>query len=224
MRPSPPWTTDPADLQGTAAGTPWQTRGYRLGYHIPRWPDHDEQGRSVLGRRTHAVEHEDVLRTTTEILRTTGPLAVTRERLAVALGVREQQLDVDVDAVLAEAYRTLSTSESAQVKRTILTNPSPVEQMRALLAVLATPPEDDSDAFRLEAWALARSNAALRTAVQDSAAAWHALVASVIRRGARAGEFRDTDADEVATHVISLIEGINSYQLIGYQAGVSTLR
>jgi hypothetical protein len=180
---------------------------------------------TVLGRRrAQAVQHEDVLRAATDILRTAGPIAVSRTRIAAALDVPEQQLDVDIDAVLAEAYRTLSTTESAQVKRTILAHPSPIEQMRALLAVLATPPDDDSDAFRLEAWALARSNTALRSAVQDSAAAWHALVASVIRRGARSGEFHDTDADEVATHVISLIEGINSYQLIGYHADVDRMR
>jgi hypothetical protein len=160
----------------------------------------------------------------TEVLGAEGPFAVTAERLATGLGLSEQQLGVDVGAVLAEAYRALSTAESAQVKRTILANPSPVEQMRALLAVLATPPEDDSDAFRLEAWALARKNPALRSAVQESAAAWHALVASVIRRGTRTGFFQETDADEVAAHVISLIEGVNSYQLIGYRADFDRMR
>ena len=179
----------------------------------------------MLGRRrAQAVDHDDVLRVATETLRAEGPMAVTAERLARGLDVPVQQLDVDVDAVLAEAYRTLSVAESAQVKRTILANPSPVEQMRALLAVLATPPEDDSDAFRLEAWALARKNPALRGAVQDSAAAWHTLVASVVRRGARTGYFHETDADEVATHIISLIEGVNSYQLIGYQADFDRMR
>jgi AcrR family transcriptional regulator len=179
----------------------------------------------VLGRRrARVVGHDEVLRAATDVLSADGPLAVTEKRLADALGVPERQLDVDLDAVLAEAYRGLSAAESARVKRTILANPSPVEQMRALLAVLATPPEDNSDAFRLAAWALARDNPALRSAVQDSAAAWHALVASVIRRGARTGHFHETDADEVAAHVISLIEGINSYQLIGYRSDFDRMR
>jgi hypothetical protein len=151
-------------------------------------------------------------------------LAVTAERLARALEVPAQQLDGDVDSVLAEAYRSLSTAESAEVKRMILANPSPVEQMRTLLTLLATPPEDNSDGFRLEAWVLSRRNPALRAAVQDSAAAWHALVASVIRRGARTGHFLQTDADEAAAHVISLVEGINSYQLIGYRSDFDRMR
>jgi AcrR family transcriptional regulator len=173
---------------------------------------------------TRALEYEEVLAAATSLLSAEGPLAVTSSRLARALGVQEQHLGVDVDAVLADAYRGLSRAESASVKRTILANPSPVEQMRALLAVLATPPEDDSDAFRLEAWALARKNPALRSAVQESASAWHALVASVIRRGARSGHFREADADEVAAHVISLVEGINSYQLIGYRSDFDRMR
>jgi AcrR family transcriptional regulator len=180
----------------------------------------------VLGRRrARAIERDEVVQAAKDVLAAEGPMAVTAARLADALGVAERDLEVDLDARLAEAYRELSTAEAAQVKRTVLANPSPVEQMRALLAVLATPPDDNrSDAFRLEAWALSRTNPALRSAVGDSAAAWHALVASVIRRGARSGEFPQADADEIAAHVISLVEGINSYQLIGVRSDFDRMR
>lgn len=179
----------------------------------------------MLGRnRARIVDQEEIARVASALLNAEGPLAVTAARLGEELGVPARQFEVDLDGVLADAYRSLSVAESAQVKRTILANPSPVEQMRALLAVLATPPEDDSDAFRLESWVLARTNPALRSAVQDSAAAWHALVASVIRRGARSGHFREADADEVAAHVISLVEGINSYHLIGYRSDFDRMR
>ena len=158
-----------------------------------------------------------------EILRAEGLLALTPERLARALDVREDQLDIDVEAVAGEAYQVLSVAEIAEVRRTVLANPSPVAQMRALLAWLATPPED-SDAIRLEAWALSRRNPALRTAVQGNESAWHALVASVVRRGARSGDFPQTDADEIAAQVISLVDGINAYQLIGYRSDFDRTR
>jgi hypothetical protein len=163
------------------------------------------------------------MQVTASLLEAEGPLAVTAERIARALEVPAEQLDADVDAAVAEAYRGLSRAELADVKRTILSNPSPVEQMRALLRWLATPPED-SDAIRLEAWALSRRNPALRSAVQDGEAAWHGLVASVIRRGARSGEFLQADADEVAAHVISLIDGINAYETIGYRSDFDRMR
>lgn len=177
----------------------------------------------MLGRRrASAVQHDDVVRAATGIIRTEGPIAVTAQRLAKALKLPEPSADIDVDAVVAEAYRALSVAEIAEVKRTVLANPSPAEQMRALLNWLAVPPED-SDGIRLEAWALTRHNAALRDAVRDGEAAWHGLVASVVRRGARSNEFLQADADEIAAHIISLIDGINAYQIIGYRSDFDRL-
>lgn len=176
----------------------------------------------MLGRkRVRDIEHAEVIGAVQGIIRTDGLLAVTSERIAAALEV--PRVAVDVDTVLAEAYRDLWTTEIAEVRRTVLANPVPAEQLRALLAWLATPPED-SDAVRLEAWALTRRNPLLRTAVRDNEAAWHAFVASVVRRGARVGDFLEADADEVAAQVISLIDGINAYQLIGYRSDLDRMR
>jgi hypothetical protein len=184
----------------------------------------------VLGRkRARVVEHEPVVEyeqiidAATEVLQVEGLLAIDRKRLAAALDVPEQHLDVDAGAVAAEAYRRLGVAELAEVKRRILADPSPAEQMRRLLNWLATPPED-SDAIRLEAWALTRRNPGMRAAVQQGEAGWHALVASVIRRGARSGDFPQADAEEIAAHVLSLIDGINAYQLIGYRSDLDRMR
>ncbi len=177
----------------------------------------------MLGRRrANAVEHGEIVLAAADIIETEGPIAVTAERLARALDVPTRALEADLDAVVAEAYRSLSVSEIAEVKRAILANPSPAEQMRALLTWLATPPTD-SDGVRLEAWALTRRNAALRAVVLEGEAAWHGLVASVVRRGARSNEFRQADADEIAAHIISLIDGINNYQTIGYRSDLDRM-
>ncbi|MBW4043011.1 MAG: hypothetical protein HIU86_12970 [Acidobacteria bacterium] len=178
---------------------------------------------AMLGRRrANAVEHGEIVLAAADIIETEGPIAVTAERLARALDVPTRALEADLDAVVAEAYRSLSVSEIAEVKRAILANPSPAEQMRALLTWLATPPTD-SDGVRLEAWALTRRNAALRAVVLEGEAAWHGLVASVVRRGARSNEFRQADADEIAAHIISLIDGINNYQTIGYRSDLDRM-
>jgi hypothetical protein len=125
-------------------------------------------GGVMLGRKRAAtVDHEQVVSAVEGLIRSGGLLSVTRPALAAALGVPVAALDVDIDAVLAETYRALTVAEVAEVRRTVLANPSPVEQLRALLGWLATPPED-SDAVRLEAWALSRRNPALRDAARDS--------------------------------------------------------
>lgn len=182
----------------------------------------------MLGRKrapaAAAVDPETVRAVVDRVLPADGPLAVTAARLARELGVDAGALvDVDVDVVLADSYRALGVAELAEVKRTILANPSPVEQMRSLLSWLSTAPEE-GDAIRLEAWALARHNPHLRQVVQDGEAAWHGLVASVVRRGARSGYFVDADAEEIAAHLISLIDGINAYQLIGYRSDLDRMR
>jgi AcrR family transcriptional regulator len=184
----------------------------------------------VLGRKRarvveheHVVEYEQIVEAATEVLQAEGLLAIDLKRLAAALGVPEHRLDVDTAAVAAEAYRRLSIAELAEVKRRILADPSPAEQMRRLLNWLATPPED-SDAIRLEAWALTRRNPGMRSAVQQGETGWHGLVASVIRRGARSGDFPQADAEEIAAHVLSLIDGINAYQLIGYRSDLDRMR
>jgi hypothetical protein len=169
------------------------------------------------------VEHEAALRAATAIITARGLLGVTRASLAAELQVPEDAVVTDLETLVAEAYRGLGVEELAAVRRIVLANPSPVEQLRALLKWLATPPED-SDAVRLEAWVLSRHNPALRRAVQDGEAAWHGLVAAVIRRGARTGDFPLADADEVAAHVISLIDGINAYELIGYRSDFDRTR
>ena len=71
---------------------------------------------------------------------------------------------------------------------------------------------------------MTRTNVALRAAVHDSEAAWHALVAGVIRRGARNGDFPQADADEIAAHRITVVDGINSYELIGYRSDFDRMR
>lgn len=178
----------------------------------------------MLGaKRGEGVDHDDAVRAVVEILGDGGLLAVTPERFATAVGLPPRRVQVDLDALIAEAFQRLSVAELAEVRRKVLAHPSPAEQLRALLGWLATPPQD-SDAVRLEAWALSRRNAALRAAVRENEEAWHSLVAAVIRRGARSGEFLQADADEVAAQVISLIDGINAYQLIGYRSDFDRMR
>ena len=172
---------------------------------------------------TRVVDHEEVVGAAAELIEVEGLFTITENRLAAALDLPSNQLHVDLDAVVAQAYRRLTVEELAGVRRIVLANPSPVEQMRALIHWLAAPPEG-SDTIRLEAWALTRRNPGMRKAVQEGEAGWHSLVASVVRRGARIGEFPQADADEVAALVISLVDGINAYQLIGFRSDFDRTR
>jgi hypothetical protein len=174
---------------------------------------------------TASVSDEQVVDAIKEILPRDGVFAVTAESVAAATGSTPATIaaTIDLPARIAEAYRSLATAEVAQVRRAILADPSAAAQMRALLTWLAAPPEE-SDALRLEVWALTRRDPALRAAVREHEEAWHGLVSSVIRRGARGGDFPQADADEIAAHLISLVDGANNYELIGYRTQTDRLR
>jgi len=186
----------------------------------------------MLGRRRGkagsatdpTLDPEKVRDAVKALLDTEGVFGVTAEAIASRLGSSPArvQAEVDIQSEIVEGYRDLGVEELAEVRRTVLANPSPVQQMRALLSWLATPPEQ-SDALRLEVWALSRRNPQLREVVRMHEASWHGVVASVVRRGARNGEFPQSDAEEIAAHLISLVDGVNNYELIGYRADTDRL-
>jgi AcrR family transcriptional regulator len=172
-----------------------------------------------------AIDEERVVEAIKGILVKDGVFAVTPTAVAASIGASPARVtaELDLDALVVEAYRALAVAEVAEVRRTILANPTPAVQMRTLLSWLAAPPEE-SDALRLEVWALSRRNPALRAVVREHEGAWHGVVSSVIRRGARDGDFPQTDADEIAALLISIVDGANNYEFIGYRAQTDRLR
>lgn len=174
----------------------------------------------MLGRRgkgTRTVGREQLVATAAEIALSEGFLALSDQRLADAVGVPPSSID-DLDQLIAETYRSVSGSELRSVHRRILADPSPAAQMRALLNWLGAESMEAIDAGRIEGYALARRNPALQEAIRENEAAWLELVTSVIRRGARRGDFRESDAEEVAAHLLTLADGISAYQLVGYRS------
>jgi hypothetical protein len=80
------------------------------------------------------------------------------------------------------------------------------------------------DALWVESWSLGRRNRALGAAVRTEELAWHTLVAAVVRTGIESGDFTADDPDEVATHLLAVIDGVNAYSLVGYDSELNRLR
>jgi len=59
----------------------------------------------------------------------------------------------------------------------------------------------------LEFYAVAARQASMRPAISESYVAFRDVLASVVRQGIAAGEFRDMDPDEVAFTMITQMEG-----------------
>ncbi|MGN6443900.1 TetR family transcriptional regulator C-terminal domain-containing protein [Amnibacterium sp.] len=173
------------------------------------------------------LDHEEVLTAAVGVAFDHGLHAVTIASAATRLGAAERAVLAawpDLDELVATTFSRIVAAELAEVKREVLAHPAPVRQLTVLLDTLAEPVRLDVDAVWLEAWSLGRRNPALGGAVRAEESAWHAFVASVVRRGVKSGDYLDVDPDEVATHLLAVIDGVNAYSLVGYRTGLDRLR
>ncbi|GAA2752147.1 TetR family transcriptional regulator [Amnibacterium kyonggiense] len=173
------------------------------------------------------LEQEEVLTAAVGVAFDLGLHAVTTANVAARLAVPERSIGSawpDGDELVATTFSRIVAAELAEVKREVLANPSPVQQLSVLLDTLAEPVRVDVDSVWLESWSLGRRNPALGDAVRAEEGAWHAFVAAVVRRGVKSGDWFDVDPDEVAAHLLAVIDGVNAYSLVGYHTDLDRLR
>jgi AcrR family transcriptional regulator len=178
-----------------------------------------------ITRHRH-LEQEDVVTGAAAVALDLGLHAVRPDHVAEHLGASARAVAAawpDEDALVAATFTRVVASELAEVKREVLSNPSPVLQLSVLLTTLAEPDRFAVDAVWLEAWSLCRHNTALRAAVHAEASSRHAFMAAVVRRGVRAGEYLEVDCDQVAAHLLAVIDGITAYSHVGLHAELDRL-
>ena len=172
------------------------------------------------------VEQEEVLAAAADVAVELGLHAVSIPAVAERLGVHRKVVErmwPSGEPLVAMAFSRAVGAELAEVQRDVLAHPSPVDQLVELLGSLAEP-VPYLDALWVESWSLGRRNRALGAAVRTEESAWHTLVASVVRRGIESGDFTAEDPDEVATHLLAVVDGVNAYSLVGYDSEVNRLR
>lgn len=180
-----------------------------------------------MRRKPNQVTADELLQAAVAVAFDQGLHAVTAEAIAVRADSTAKavcRLIPDLETFVAEVFARIVGAELAEVKRVVLANPAPSSQLSVLLETLALPVRMDVDAVWLEAWSLGRRNAALGAAVRAEEGAWHAFVASVIRRGVRSGDFLPADPDTVAHLLLAVIDGVNAYSLVGYHSDLDRMR
>jgi AcrR family transcriptional regulator len=172
------------------------------------------------------VDQEEALASAADVAVELGLHAVSLPAVAARLGVHRRTVErmwPSAEALVAMTFSRIVGAELAEVQGDVLGHASPVEQLAELLASLAEP-VPYLDSLWVESWSLGRRNRALGAAVRTEELAWHTLVASVVRSGIESGDFTADDPDEVATHLLAVIDGVNAYSLVGYDTEVNRLR
>jgi AcrR family transcriptional regulator len=181
----------------------------------------------VRNSKHRHLEQEEIVTAAVGVAFDLGLHAVTPSSVAARLGAPERAVTAawpDADELVATTFSRVVAAELAEVKREVLAHPSPVAQLTVLLDTLAEPVRVDVDSVWLESWSLGRRNAALGDAVRAEEGAWHTFVAAVVRRGVKSGDHLDVDPDEVAAHLLAVIDGVNAYSLVGYRTDLDRLR
>jgi AcrR family transcriptional regulator len=177
-------------------------------------------------RGNPAVTHERALEAAVSLAAEAGLAAVTASSVAAHLGVRERLVRAlwsSDETLVTMTFVRIVEDEVGDAEREVLAAGSPSEQLSVLLRTLAEP-DARLDGVWVSAWSLGRRMPALADAVRRQEAAWHALIEAVVRRGVQDGTFAAADADEVATHLLAMINGVNAYSLVGYRSEVDRLR
>ncbi len=155
-----------------------------------------------------------------------GLYGVTLEAVAAHLRISRRavvRVQADEQRLVADAFDRIARGELAETKRIVLANPSPAHQLRILLEVIAEPSGVEMDIIWAQSWSLGQSNQVLGAMVRGHEAAWHSLVASVVRRGVKFDDFFAVDADEFAAQILAICAGVNAYSLVGYRSDVDRM-
>lgn len=174
----------------------------------------------------HPLEQEEILVAAAEVAFELGLHAVSVRAVAARLDVSRRALLAlwpNDEELMAMTFSRIVGAELTAVRDDVLGRGSPAEQLTVLLASLAEP-VPHLDALWVESWSLGRRNRALGAAVRAEEEAWHTLVSTVVGAGIACGDLAADDPDEVATHLLAVVEGVNAYSLVGYDTDIDRLQ
>jgi AcrR family transcriptional regulator len=180
----------------------------------------------VRRAQQRSVEQHDLVTAAVDIALESGLPAVTPATVAARLGVKEKAVvaaQQDGDDLVAAAFSRIVGGEAAETRSEVLAHTSPARRLAVLLEGLAGP-ATQIDGIWAEAWSLGRRNPALGAAVRREEHVWQELVAEVLRDGVESGDFAPIDPEEVATHLLAVVDAINVYALIGYHSDAERAR
>ena len=116
------------------------------------------------------------------------------------------------DQLLTEAIRYYEDNWYAVGQSRMAALTSAAERLEEFVAMSCLPEADPEPSgswqLWLDFWAQAARNAEVASVRQKSDERWRDVIASLVREGQEAGEFRDVDADSFAVYLSTLLDGL----------------
>ena len=170
---------------------------------------------SALGTGTADHRREQMLRAALEVIADRGyadtRIADVAERSGISPALVIYYFKTK-DQLLAEAIRYSENRWYAEGQRRMAALPTAAARIEEFVAMSCLPEADaepyDSWLLWLDFWALAARNPQVAGLRQRADEQWRDQIASLVRSGQEAGEFRAVDAEDFAILVSALLDGM----------------
>lgn len=153
------------------------------------------------------------------VARTDGLTAVTLRGVAAAVGVAPSLVAhyrPSMDELVGDTFRSIASTEVAEVARLVADEGDPVAQLAVLVAAVTDAARDDVAVLWADAWSLGRTNEVLAAAARDVMDSWQRLATDVVTAGVRAGVVRAEDPAAIGRLLFALVDATNGYALVDY--------
>lgn len=171
-------------------------------------------------RRLSPAEREaQITAAAAAVARTDGLTAVTLRRVAAAVGVAPSLVAhyrPSMDELVGDTFRSIASTEVAEVARLVADEGDPVAQLAVLVAAVTDAARDDVAVLWADAWSLGRTNEVLAAAARDVMDSWQRLATDLVTAGVRAGVVRAEDPAAIGRLLFALVDATNGYALVDY--------
>jgi len=180
------------------------------------------------GRRKPPEERRaEILGTASALASEEGLESLTLRRVADELGVYPGLVShyfQTVDELVVAAFRHAVTLESDECYAAVASESTPLDRMRRLLAILASPERNGVSLLWLDAWSAYRHRPALAGEVTRQMAVDLQRLGDLVRDGVAAGQFRADDPAATAARILAAIDGLAVQSAVGPELDRAAVR
>jgi AcrR family transcriptional regulator len=170
-------------------------------------------GKPAPARRNPATERRsEIVRAASVLALAEGLESLTLRRVADVLGVVPGLVNHyfrSVEDLVAEAFAAAAHGELSTLFDEVDEAETPLDRMRALIALLMSDERDDISLLWIDAWNASRRSPALHAEVSRLMLVWQERVADLISAGVADGVFRAADPAAAAIRIMAVSDAFS---------------
>lgn len=164
-----------------------------------------------MARMDPDSRRETIIEAARSVAAKKGLSATTVRDVATEMGTSSGLIHhyfASMDELLAIVFDRVAEADLHATRSAMDEAESPTKKLAAYFAAWASPENDSTFQFWLDAWSEAGRNMTIREISRKLNIEWQRLLSAVIAAGLETGEFDDVDVEEVSWKALSLLDGL----------------